>query len=239
MASASRFDPPASPPSRGYAIASLILGILSLPTAGMLLIGAMVSVVLGVVALVKASREPARYAGKGMAVAGIVLSALSILVMPVLIGIVAAIAIPSLLRARVSANEAAAIGDVRSVIAAEAAYQSANAGYFDTIECLARPEQCIPGFRGPAFLSDRLAGRAVAHGYRCRFHPGMTVEPTPVKASRSSLTSFAYVAYPDQPGRTGVRSFCGDSTGRVCSVASGAEPLVDSGACPADCRAMN
>src|SRR5204863_8967309 len=82
-------DPPTPPPpQRGYAIASLILGILSLPTAGLLLLGAMVRVVLGVVALVKASREPGRYAGKGMAVAGIVLSGLSILVLPV-IGIVA------------------------------------------------------------------------------------------------------------------------------------------------------
>src|SRR5207244_1018098 len=38
------------------------------------------------------------------------------------IGAMAAIAIPSLLRARVSANEAAAIGDTRTIISAEAAY---------------------------------------------------------------------------------------------------------------------
>jgi len=228
------YDPPPTP-HRGYAIASLILGILSLPTAGLLLVGAMVSVVLGVVALVKASREPGQYAGKGMAVAGIVLSGLSILVIPV-IGVVAAIAIPSLLRARVSANEAAAIGDVRTVISAETACQSANAGYFDTIECLATPDRCIPGFHGSAFIPARFVGRAVEHGYRRRFHPGPTAEPTPPKASRSSLMAFAYVEYPEQQGRTGVRSFCGDSSGRICYLVSGAEPEVALGVCPAACK---
>ena len=107
---------------KGYAIASLVLGILSLPTVGLLLVGAMTSVALGVVALVKASRQPEEYGGKGMAITGIILAAVSILIMPIVIGIVAAIAIPSMLRARVSANESAAIADVRAVIRAEVSY---------------------------------------------------------------------------------------------------------------------
>jgi type IV pilus assembly protein PilA len=224
-------QPPA--PRRGYAIASLVLGILSIPTLGLLLVGAMAGAVLGVVALVKASREPAEYGGKGMAIAGIVLAGLSILMMPVF-GIVAAIAIPSLLRARVSANEAAAIGDVRSVITAEAAYQEANAGYFDTLECLAAPEHCIPGFHGAATIDARLLATE-KNGYRRRFQAGPRAEPTPPKASPSSLMSFAYSAVPAQRGKTGVRSFCGDSTGRICYVRDGSEPDVSRGACPADC----
>src|SRR5687768_14371196 len=109
-------------PRRGFAIASLVLGILSLPTIGILLVGAMLSVILGVAALVKARDQPAEYGGRSMAIAGIVLSALSIVVMPFVLGIGAAIAIPSFLRARVSANEAAAIADVRAVVIAEIRY---------------------------------------------------------------------------------------------------------------------
>jgi hypothetical protein len=221
---------------RGYAIASLVLGILSIPTIGLLLVGAMLSVILGVVALVKASREPEEYGGKGMAIAGIVLSGVSILVMPLAIGVVAAIAIPSLLRARVSANEAAAIGDVREVIVAEAQYQSANAGYFDRLECLAAPEPCVPGFHGPSMISERLVSTAAAKGYRRAFHPGPRAEPTPPKASASSLMAFAYVATPAQPGKTGVRTFCGDASGRICYATGAVVPVL--GVCPEDCKSF-
>ena len=51
---------------------------------------------------------------------------IELLIVVAIIGIIAAIAIPSLLRARVSANEAQAIGDTRSVISAEQTYASAN-----------------------------------------------------------------------------------------------------------------
>ena len=238
MASASPYAPLPPPRRQGFAIASLILGVLSLPTAGLLFIGAMVSIILGVVALVKASREPALYGGKGMAIAGLVLSAISIVVIP-FIGIIAAIVIPSLLRARVAANEAAAIGDTRTVISAEAAYQDANAGYFDTIECLGTPGRCIPGFTGSAFLPDGLAhGEVVTNGYRRRFHPGPTAQPTPPKASPTSLMAFAYTASPAVRGKTGVRAFCGDSTGRICYVMTGEEPEVEAGVCAASCRSF-
>src|SRR5687767_6068788 len=93
------------PPRRGLAIASLVLGILGLPTLGLVGVGALAGIVLGIVALVKASRAPGEYGGRGLAVAGIALSTISIVVMPFVLGIVAAIAIPSLLRARISANE--------------------------------------------------------------------------------------------------------------------------------------
>ncbi|HEU0109158.1 MAG TPA: DUF4190 domain-containing protein [Vicinamibacteria bacterium] len=221
------------PVRRGYAIASLVLGILSLPTIGLLLVGAMTSVVLGVVALVKASREPEEYGGKGLAITGIVLSAVSIVIIP-FFGIVAAIAIPSLLRARVSANEAAALGDVRAVILAEAEYQKANAGYFDRLECLATPEQCIPAHHGPSLISASLVSSATENGYRRAFHPGPRAQPTPPNASPSSLMAFAYVATPAAPGRTGVRTFCGDASGRICYATGAVVPVL--GACPEDCK---
>jgi type IV pilus assembly protein PilA len=225
------------PQRRGFAIASLVLGILSLPTIGLLGVGAMAGIVLGVVALVKASRSPAEYGGKGIAIAGIALSLLSVVLMPVVLGIAAAIAIPGLLRARVSANEATAIGDLRAVTSAEEAYRAANGGYYDTLECLTRPAFCIPGYSGAAQLDAAHAASTKA-GYRRTFYPGpppATLSPT---VSRSSVTSFAYVAVPAQPNATGVRSFCGDSSGRLCYIADGSPPGVVDGACPADCATL-
>ena len=74
-----------------------------------------------------------------------------------------AIAIPSLLKARASANESAAIGDCRTVISAQHAYASANGGFFDSLECLAFPTSCIPNYpvNAPQFLDEETAGASV------------------------------------------------------------------------------
>lgn len=226
-------------PRRGLAIASLVLGILGLPTLGLVGVGALIGIVLGVVALVNASREPAQYGGRGMAIAGIALSVLGVTLMPMLLGIVAAIAIPSFLRARVSANEAAAIGDVRTVISAQAHYQTINGGYFGPIECLAAPARCVPSYSGPPLLPADLAAAVSRQGYKRTFHAGPVAGGTlPAGVSPSSLTSFAYVAVPVTPARTGVRSFCGDATGRICYERDGSEIRVVGGVCPDDCEPL-
>ena len=232
-------DRAAPGPRRGFAIASLILGILGLPTVGLVLIGAMLGIVLGVVALVKARNAPAEYGGKGMAIAGIALSVISIVVMPFVLGIVAAIAIPSFLRARVSANESATLGDLRSVMGAESAYQSQNGGYYDNLQCLAGPSRCIPGHAGPGLLNGDLATATPRNGYRRIFHSGPPPSmPLPAKpVSPSSMTAFAYVAVPVQVGKTGVRSFCVDASG-IRTHGDGSEPDIVDGACPTDWDAL-
>lgn len=223
-------------PKKGLAIASLVVGILSMLTLGCLGIGALTGVVLGIVALRRASDSPQQHGGKGLAIGGIVTSGLGLLLLIPFIGLVAAIAIPSLLRARISANEAGTLGDVRTVISAEAAYQSANGGYYGTLECLSGPAACIPGHTGPVFLvGPPLTGDA--RGYRRTFHPGPAAEPGEGevgKVSPSSLQGFAFTAVPLEPGKTGTRSFCGDATGVVCFFNG---PTVDvvAGACGPPC----
>ena len=143
-----------------------------------------------------------------------------VLVVPMMIGIVAAIAIPSLVRARVAANEASAIGNVRTVISAQAAYQTVNQGLYDgRWECLSGPQTCIPDYSGPTFIDAALFAGSRS-GYVHELQGG--ARAAAVKGiSPSSTDAFAVIAYPVAAGKTGVRAFCGDATGRVCAIASG------------------
>jgi hypothetical protein len=227
------------PRRRGYAIASLVLGILSIPTLGLLLVGAMLAVVLGVVGVVKASREPDEYGGRELAVGGIVLAAISVLIMPILIGIGAGIAVPFLPRMRVAGNEQRAIADVRHVMEAEERYRRVNGGYFGTLECLAEPDQCVPGFHGSSLVAGDALSPDAPRGYHHRFYAGPAVDVAPFAPATPSLRAYAYVAFPAQPGRTGFRSFCGDSTGRLCYVERIGDMVVRGGRCPIVCRAVN
>lgn len=108
----------------GLAIASMILGILSIVTSiflvGILL--APIGLILGIIALVKAIKKPEVYGGKGFAIAGIVAGALIVLILP----IIAAIAIPNFLAARRSANEASAISSLRKLGEAENDFMTAK-----------------------------------------------------------------------------------------------------------------
>jgi type IV pilus assembly protein PilA len=227
----------ATGPQKGLATTALVLGILSplLACVGVGFVTALVALILGIVAMVKAGRAPGVYGGKGAAIAGVVLGAVTLLMLP----IVAAIAIPSLLRARVSANESAAIGDLRTVISAEAAYQSANAGYYDTLECLGTPSSCIPSYSGPVFLDPVLASGADKTGYRRTFHAGAPASSAEGSESRSpsSMESFAYTMVPVSK-QTGVRGFCGDATGRICVTLDGAAPPVVNGECEQTCQML-
>lgn len=141
--------------------------------------------------------------------------------------------------------ESATVGDVRSVVSAQAAYASANGGFYEgRPECLVTPARCIPGYAesAPTFLDPRLAqAHDVKAGYRRVFHPGPPPDPREVKtagASASSVTSFAVTAAPVRPNHTGVRWFCGDSEGRLCVTAGGAAVPVENGLCAKSCQVL-
>jgi prepilin-type N-terminal cleavage/methylation domain-containing protein len=142
---------------------------------------------------------------------------IELLIVVAIIGIIAAIAIPSLLRARVSANESAAIGDTRTVISGEAAYQSANSGFYGQISCLATPTTCIAGYptNGPTFLDASIAlagGATTKQGYART----MTVSASGAAgAPVGAVDVFCYQTTPAVAGKTGVRSFGGDSSGVI------------------------
>ncbi len=83
---------------------------------------------------------------------------IELLIVVAIIGIIAAIAVPGLLRARMSGNEASAIGSMRAVSSANSAYSAAagNGGY--AIDLTVLKTTCGFGWPGlPAARHDRLA----------------------------------------------------------------------------------
>ena len=179
--------------------------------------------------------------GQSSAALVILLAIVLPLLVVMIIGIIAAIAIPSLLRARVSANEASAIGDTRQVLNGQFAYAQANGGHYDTPECLSAPAECIPGYPpdGPVFMNEFVVG--TRQGYQREFHPGPPATENDVafaNLSKSSMTSFAFIAYPASPGVSGTRGFCADSTGRMCVTSDGSAPAVVDAHCDPGCTPL-
>jgi type IV pilus assembly protein PilA len=159
---------------------------------------------------------------------------IELLIVVAIIGIIAAIAIPSLLRARVSANESATIGDIRTVISAQAAYQSANGGFYDSnLTCMVNPfTGCIPQYptTSPTFLDSQVAGLISKSGYDRAFAGGSAPQTFNTGiSSPGSVVTYAYAASPQSQGQTGVRGFAGDSSGVLCFTSTGAAPGFDTG----------
>ena len=138
---------------------------------------------------------------------------IELLIVVAIIGIIAAIAIPSLLRARVSANESATQGDIRTVISAEAAYEGASGGngYAGPPTCLSTPANaaCIPGYgaTAPTFLDSNLGTTFLnKSGYARSYQPSAV-------GVGVGFDSYCYGASPTTLNRTGTRSFGGDASG--------------------------
>ncbi len=154
---------------------------------------------------------------------------IELLIVVAIIGIIAAIAIPSLLRARVSANESATIGDIRTLISAQAAYQSANGGFYTSNwTCLVRPSVgCIPNYptNGPTFVDSQIASVQAKSGYqRSQGTFGPAPAPIPAISDPNSVSAYVYSASPVNIGQTGVRGFAGDSSGVICFSSTGVNP---------------
>jgi len=158
-----------SVPSDGKAVASLICGILGV--AFIPLIASIPAIVLGHISLSEIKRSAGRLGGQGMAVAGLVLGYIGVALLPIIL-IIAAIAIPNLIRAKVAANEASAIGVMQKYSAGLYMYQSM---------C---PEKVLPtslSQLGPGkpscehlnALGEQLASdHATVYGYRFEYTPG-------------------------------------------------------------------
>jgi prepilin-type N-terminal cleavage/methylation domain-containing protein len=157
---------------------------------------------------------------------------IELLIVVAIIGIIAAIAIPSLLRARVSANEAQAIGDTRSVISAEQTYASANCGFFAVVTSLCRNGgNCagigIPPYpaQAPEFLGGDLGRNSpyTKSGYDRVWTPGAVALNPAAQCDQMSVLDYCYSSTPTSLGLTGARAFSGSGTGALYVDPTGAQ----------------
>ncbi len=167
------------PKQTGLAIASMVIGIVSIVACGLFGVGSVLGLIFGIVALVKAKNSPMQYGGQGFAIAGISLSVFSILPLTMMI----AIAIPNLLASRRAANEGSAISTLRTLSSAEATYQATvGAGKYGTLQQLIEQG-----------LIDRKLESGVRNGYVFDVKiDGITYQilATPMKDSDRSGRSF-------------------------------------------------
>ena len=147
---------------------------------------------------------------------------IELLIVVAIIGIIAAIAVPGLLRARMSGNEASAIGSIRTIASAEATYASAcgGGGYAVTLTALGKAPAV-----GPAFIPTDLAAASTSTALKSGYFFSIVDGPTGVDvltgaqtcntAATASSTEFFSATEPGSPGSTGVRYFATDHSGMI------------------------
>jgi prepilin-type N-terminal cleavage/methylation domain-containing protein len=142
---------------------------------------------------------------------------IELLIVVAIIGIIAAIAVPGLLRARQSGNEASAIGSVRAVSSAEATYAAscAGGGYAQSVADLGKaPASGVP-FISPDLVGGVKAGYNIALGAPATTTVVTTAANTCNTAAADALAGFYVHAEPLTVGTTGQRSFASDHRGTI------------------------
>jgi len=156
-------------------------------------------------------------------------SLIELLIVVAIILIIAAIAIPNLLRSKMAANEASAVGSVRTINTAEVTYSSTwGSGFAVDLASLGGGAPCTTAIATQACLIDPLlsVGPFTKSGYV--FNAAGTLLVNGV------LNGFEVNATPSTVQTTGVRAFCADQTGLIQFKTPGGAPIgVGPGACAA------
>lgn len=149
-------------------------------------------------------------------------SLIELLIVVAVILIIAAIAIPNFLRARISAHESSAVSSLRTINTAEATYNTTyGAGYGNFAQLGSAAIPCTPTAANACLLDpDLSAGTKSGYSFTA--------------SSLNGGVNYVGSATPITPGVTGQRTFCVDETGGIHSDPTG-------GAAPADdvgCEAL-
>jgi type IV pilus assembly protein PilA len=190
-------------PTSGKAIGSLVCGLFFF-----FLPASILAVVLGHLSLSEIRKSAGRLKGQGIATVGLALGYVGVAAIPFIL-IIAAIAIPNLLRAKMAANEASAVGALRSYSYALATYSSTcpKIGFPTSLANLGHG---APGGCQHAGVLDGILAREmpVRSGYTFHYSAG-----TP--SNLGQATSFIISAEPITANTTGRRFFYVDQTGVI------------------------
>ena len=156
---------------------------------------------------------------------------IELLIVVAIIGIIAAIAVPGLLRARMSGNESSAIGSLRAINSAEAAYSSATGGggYAVLLATLAAP---CPGSAQGFISPDLKADPSIKSGYKVTLADSTVGTPADVADdcnTKKSRTGYYATAVPVNIGTTGQRGFSTAADGTLYFTPDGAAPAETGG----------
>jgi type IV pilus assembly protein PilA len=210
----------------GKAVGSLILGILSL--IGLWLLAGIPAIILGHLAKSSINKSMGRLKGDGMATAGLIMGYFSVAAIPFIL-IIAAIAIPSLLRARMAANESAAMSTVRTLNTSQAVYSTKYpaAGYARDLATLGPGStgNCSPETGASAehacLIDGMLGNPSCTSGSWCA-KGGYKYNITAECGTDGVCSGYVVVAMPVQPGTSGAKSVCSTGDFVIRSRAAGA-----------------
>jgi prepilin-type N-terminal cleavage/methylation domain-containing protein len=152
-------------------------------------------------------------------------SLIELLIVVAIILIIAAIAIPNLMRSRMAANEASAVGSLRTLNTAEVSYYSTyGTGYAPLANLGGAATPCVAAAATACLIDPVLTGGAKS-GYNIA-----TSVPAALGTVAAQNVVYETNATPIQAGQSGQRSFCGDQSGVIRANPAG-------GAAPAACAA--
>ncbi len=118
---------------------------------------------------------------------------IELMIVVAIIAIIVAIAIPNLMRSRIQSNESSAIGNLRTILGAQVAFNASTNAYATDLATL--------GGTNPPYLDGNWAG--IKNGYNF------------ASVLNATGTNFACTADPAEPNVTGVRGFFVDASGVI------------------------
>ena len=155
---------------------------------------------------------------------------IELLIVVAIIGIIAAIAVPGLLRARMSGNESSAIGSLRAINSAEVAYSASAASGGYAIDLANLRNGCNSG---QGFISPDLSSNGVIKsGYAVNLvaATGSAVLTGVTDCNGQAVQSgYWATALPATPGQTGTRGFGSGTAGTIFFTTTGVAPAETGG----------
>jgi type IV pilus assembly protein PilA len=178
------------------------------------------AIILGHLSLSEIRKSAGRLGGHGIAMAGLILGYLGVSMIPFIL-IVAAIAIPNLLRAKMAANQASAVGSMRTIASANFTYSSEFGNGFATSLEQLDGSGSGAGTCEHAALIDRVLASGTKNGYVFTYSARPSSDPPAKGCAASGASGFTVNADPATRNSTGMASYYIDETGVIRTETSG------------------